>query len=66
MEQVTQIQSLEAEQYIKSFITFNGGDPYDFNWQGETPPYGATDDVVKAWEVFKEFRNKVQEEDIIT
>lgn len=64
--EVTQMQSLEAEQYIKSFIQFNGGNPDDFDWTGEEPPYGATEDVVKAWDTFKEFRAFVAEEDIIT
>lgn len=52
-KEITLDQALEAEQYVKSYIKFKGGDPY------EDAPYEHPElwpeDVQKAWETYSTF-----------
>ena len=49
-DEYTQGQMIEAMQYIRSYIEFNGGDPYDFpsgeKWQAK--PKNLPEDVSAA------------------
>lgn len=63
----TQEQMLEALRYIRSYIKFNGGDPYDFpsgeRWQEK--PKHLPEDVARAYDVYQGYWNEIKEQGII-
>lgn len=58
---ITLDQALEAEEYVDSYIRFNGGDPVAVK---NTPGYekAMPDDVKKAIETFRAFWRSQEEE----
>lgn len=61
--QITLPQALEAQEYVRSFIRFNGGDP--FAPGAEEPKKWWPEDVKKAAEVRDEFFNNLEKKGII-
>ncbi len=63
----TQEQMLEALRYIRSYIEFNGGDPFDFpsgkKWQ--TKPKSLPEDVSAAYDTYQGYWNMIKEQGII-
>ena len=63
----TQEQMLEALRYIRSYIEFNGGDPFDFpsgkKWQ--TKPKNLPEDVSAAYDTYQGYWKMIKEQGII-
>ena len=63
----TQGQMLEALKYIRSYIEFNGGDPFDFprgeRWQEK--PKNLPEDVSAAYDTYQGYWNMIKEQGII-
>lgn len=63
----TQEQMIDAMEYIRSYIEYNGGDPYDFpsgkRWQ--TKPKNLPEDVSAAYDTYKGYWNMIREKGII-
>lgn len=66
-DEYTQEQMLEAMRYIRSYIEFNGGDPYDFpsgeKWQ--TKPKNLPEDVSAAYDTYKGYWDMIKKQGII-
>lgn len=62
--EVTLSQALEAEQYVKSYMKFRGDDPFDID-EDFVPPDNWPEDVKKAWAVYSNFFDSMEDEDII-
>lgn len=66
-DEYTQGQMLEALKYIRSYIEFNGGDPFDFpsgeRWQEK--PKNLPKDVSVAYDTYKGFWDMIKQQGII-
>ena len=66
-DEYTQSQMLEALRYIRSYIKFNGGDPFDFpsgeRWQEK--PKNLPRDVSVAYDTYKGYWDMVKAKGII-
>lgn len=60
---ITLSQALEAQEYVRGFIKFNGGDPFEPGAQDVKSWW--PEDVKKAAEVRDLFLEKAEEEEII-
>lgn len=61
--EITLQQALQAQEYVKSFIRFNGGDPFDDG--AMEPKNWWPEDVKKAAETYDLFLEKIEKDDII-
>lgn len=63
----TQGQMLEALKYIRSYIEFNGGDPFEFpssdKWQ--TKPKNLPEDVSAAYDTYQGYWDMIEKKGII-
>lgn len=63
----TQSQMLEALKYIRSYIKFNGGDPFTFpsdkRWR--TKPKNLPADVSAAYDTYEGYWKMIQDKGII-
>lgn len=66
-DEYTQSQMLEALKYIRSYIKFNGGDPFDFpsgeRWQEK--PKNLPKDVSAAYDTYKGYWDMIKQQGII-
>lgn len=60
---VTENQMLEAMDYVRSYVKFNGGDPFDIDW--EKKPKFLPEDVSRAWDTYLDFWQRMQNKNII-
>lgn len=60
---VTQLQMLEAQRYVRSYVAFNGGDPYGIDWDHK--PKFLPKDVSAAWDTIDAYWTRLAKEGII-
>jgi len=66
-DEYTQSQMLDAMEYIRSYIEFNGGDPFTFpsDKKWETKPKGLPEDVSAAYDTYKGYWDMIKNKGII-
>ena len=66
-DEYTQEQMLDALRYIRSYIKFNGGDPFSFpggkRWRNK--PKNLPEDVSRAWDTYTGYWDMIKQKGII-
>lgn len=59
----TQEQMLEALRYVRSYVEFNGGDPFAIDFRRK--PKNLPEDVSKAWDTYQGYWDMIKQQGII-